>query len=282
MELLPVAQIAINARPNSAIGGISPFFLRHGYDLDPLAEPTPPITNAPKHPGQRLAQEYVQRLKHAQDFAQAAMASAQQRNEDNANRFRRQPEQFKVGDKVWLDLRNVKTPQLSKKLAWLHAKYEVTAVPNPLTVELNVPGNIHNRFHVELIKRAGTDAFPSQNRDDAQNPPIVDDLDEKEYEIESILRARTVKRGRGKFRQALVKWTGWAEPSWEPIEYVADTIALDKFEKTYGSISSNNGPPDSRAGAYVGPAEPHTTEARRERRRSKRTLVKQKGEGGGL
>lgn len=265
-----MAQLALNARPNSAIGGMSPFFLRHGYNLDPLAEPTPSFKDVSKHPGRRSAQEYVQRLRDAQDFAQAAMASAQQRNEENANRFRRQPEQYKVGDKVWLDLRNVKTPQLSKKLAWLHGKYEVTAVPNPLTVELNVPGNVHKRFHVELVKRAGTDSFPSQKRDDAQNPPIIDELGEQEYEIESILRARTVKRGRGTFREALVKWIGWVEPSWEPIEYVLDTIALDKFEKAYGPIMTNNGPSENTAGRYIGPAEPHIITTRQQRRKSKR------------
>ena len=128
------------------------------------------------------------------------MASAQQRSESNANRLRRQPERFQIGDKVWLDLRNVKTPQLSKKLAWQHAKYDITAVPDALTVELNVPGNIHKQFHVELVKRAGVDPFPSQSRDDIQNPPIIDDLTEPEYEIESIQRARTISRGRGKFR----------------------------------------------------------------------------------
>ena len=70
----------------------------------------------------------------------------------------------------------MKTPKLSKKLAWLHAKYEVTAVPDALTVELNVPGNIHKHFHIELVKRARTDPFPSQIRDDAQNPPVIDEL----------------------------------------------------------------------------------------------------------
>ncbi|KAI0992097.1 hypothetical protein K3495_g16089, partial [Podosphaera aphanis] len=174
MELLPMAQLALNTRPNSAIGGLSPFFMRNGYNLAPLGEPTPE-RNQVRHPGIIAGQKYVQRLRDAQDFAQAAMASAQQRNESNANQFRRQPEQFQAGDKVWLNLRNIKTPQLSKKLAWQHAKYEVTAVPDALTLELNVPGNIHKRFHVELVKRAGADPFPSQSRDDAQNPPIMDD-----------------------------------------------------------------------------------------------------------
>lgn len=116
MSLLPMAQLALNSRPNSAIGGVSPFFLRYGYELDPLMEPTPSEEELSRHPGRISAIQYVKRLKDAQDFAQAAMASSQQRTEDNANRLRRQPERFKVGDKVWLDLRNIKTPQLSKNL----------------------------------------------------------------------------------------------------------------------------------------------------------------------
>lgn len=159
-SLLPLAQLALNSRPNSAIGNISPFFLRNRYDLEPIREPTPD-QDSQHHPGVIEGRKYMQRLRDAQDFAQAAMVSAQQRSESNANHLRQQSERFHVGDKVWLNLRNVKTPQLSKKLAWLHAKYEVTAVPDALTVELNVPGNIHKRFHVELLKRAGDDPFPS-------------------------------------------------------------------------------------------------------------------------
>ncbi|KAI0992798.1 hypothetical protein K3495_g15386 [Podosphaera aphanis] len=197
------------------------------------------------------------------------MASAQQRNEGNANQFRRQPDRFQVGDKVWLDLRNVKTPQLSKKLAWQHAKYEVTNVPDALTVELNVPGNIHKRFHVELVKRAGNDPYPSQIRDDAQNPPVLDELGEPEYEVESILRARTVKRGRGTFRQAMVKWVGWKSPSWEPVDNIKDTTALDDFEGKYGPIETNDGPAETDTGMFVGPAESSTVKKRRQRRKAK-------------
>lgn len=271
MDLLPMAQLTLNARPSSVIGGMSPFFLRNGYNLDPLLEPTPPQNNGPRHPGIISAQNYIQRLRDAQDFAQAAMASAQQRSESNNNRHRRQPERFKIGDKVWLNLEHIRTPQLSKKLAWQHAKYEVIGVPDALTVELNVPGNIHNRFHVELIKRAGNDPFPSQVRDDAQNPPLIDDLEHKEYQVESILRARTVRRGRGKFRQALVKWVGWIEPTWEPVEYVKDTIALDVFEEKYGSVESNDGPPVSSVGQFIGQAETHIAKRRRLRRKNRKS-----------
>ena len=246
---------------------MSPFFLRNGYDFEPLMEPIPHNQPISRHPGVINGKKYVERLRNAQDFAQAAIASAQQRNEANANSTRRQPDRFKVGDKVWLNLKNIKTPQLSKKLAWQHAKYTVTAVPDALTVELNVPGNIHTRFHVELIKRAGTDPFPSQVRDDAQNPPVIDDLGIKEFPVESILRARTIRRGRGKFRQALVKWVSEADPTWEPVEFIEDTKALDDFENLYGPITDNDGPSQESTGKFVGQAEPDTLDRRRQRKR---------------
>ena len=76
MDLLLLAQMALNSRPSSAIGGMSPFFLRNGYNVEPLMEPTPAEGPASRHPGSIDAQKYIQRLKDAQEFAQAAMASA--------------------------------------------------------------------------------------------------------------------------------------------------------------------------------------------------------------
>lgn len=134
MDLLPIAQSALNGRPTSSIGGIIPFFLQNRYELDPLMEPTPQITDKSWHPGKTNTLSYVKKLKDTQDFAQAAMAAAQQRGESNANKDPRQPERFLVWDKVWLELRNIKTPLISKKLAWQHAKYEVTVVLDDLSV----------------------------------------------------------------------------------------------------------------------------------------------------
>lgn len=100
MYLLPMAQLALNARPNSAIGSMRPFFLRYGYELDPLMEPTPQDKSPSRHPRRRVATKYVQKLKYAIYFAKATMNSAQQRNEANGNLLRRQAERFKVDDKV--------------------------------------------------------------------------------------------------------------------------------------------------------------------------------------
>ena len=52
----------------------------------------------------------MDRLLEAQEIAQAAMGWAQERMETEANKTRRPATQFRVGDKVWLDLQNIKSP----------------------------------------------------------------------------------------------------------------------------------------------------------------------------
>jgi hypothetical protein len=53
------------------------------------------------------------------------MAAAQQRMEESANRHRDIGYTYRVGDKVWLDLRNIHIDRLSKKLDYKHAKFTV-------------------------------------------------------------------------------------------------------------------------------------------------------------
>lgn len=115
-------------------------------------------------------------MRDAQVIAQAAIVTAQQYSEENAKRLRRQPERFKIGDKVQLNLKQVRTQQISKELSLQHAKYEMTAVLDALNVEINVPGNIQKRFHIELVKRTGKDLFSSQRYDDTRNAQVVDKL----------------------------------------------------------------------------------------------------------
>lgn len=104
------------------------------------------------------------------------MASAQDRMEHYANQRRKEAEVLKPGDRVWLNLKNIQTPQLSKKLSWLNAKYQVIRVIDSHSVELNTPTSVRSRFHIDLFKkkkRAATDSLPSQIIDDEQPPSIL-------------------------------------------------------------------------------------------------------------
>lgn len=234
-DLLPIVAVAINNR-DAASTGISPFFFTHGYHVDPIGIDEAGQLDDALTPPQKAGETFVNRLREATDWAQAAMASAQALQEEQANRRRQAAPVYKKDDWVWLNLRNVRTQRPSKKLDWLHARYRVVDVPSPFTVRLDVPTGIHPVFHIELVRPAATDPFPSQLVDDVQPPPLLVD-GEEEYEVEQILAVRRRKIRRGYRDEALVKWRGWAEQTWEALGLVRDCSALDAFEEQHGAVS---------------------------------------------
>ena len=179
--------------------------MTHGYDvraIEILASYD--CENKASNPKER-GEAMVAKMKEAYEWAQAAMAVAQQTQEEYANQGRTAPMTYKVGDKVWLHLKNLTTDRPCKKLDWLHAKYTITRVfLNKNVYELNVPGGVYKKFHTSLLRPAAADPLPSQIRDDAQPPAITID-NEEEWLVEEILCAKWAKRGRGQRRMALVK-----------------------------------------------------------------------------
>lgn len=84
---------------------------------------------------------------------------------------------LKVGDKVWLNLKNVITPKLKKKLSWKNAKYKITKVISPDVYQLDVPSGIYSKFFVGLLRRDPDDPLPSQKAEADQQPPLFDGKD---------------------------------------------------------------------------------------------------------
>jgi hypothetical protein len=144
---------------------------------------------------------------------------------------------YNVGDRVWLDLWFINTDWPNKKLDIRHRKFKVLERIGSHAYWLDTPTGIHNVFHTWLLCPAADDLFPSQKQVDWQPPAIVSNDGEETFEVEAILDEWEVKRGRGRQRELLVKWTGYAEPTWEPADTMEEVVALDKFERLRGIVS---------------------------------------------
>ncbi|KAI0991274.1 hypothetical protein K3495_g16913, partial [Podosphaera aphanis] len=86
-DCLPAAQLAINNRDVTSLGGISPFFATHGYHVIPIQSN---VTEAagPVSTGEEKAKSFVEHLANITTFMQAAMAAVQERSKYQADKRR--------------------------------------------------------------------------------------------------------------------------------------------------------------------------------------------------
>jgi hypothetical protein len=185
-----------------SITGISPFFTTHSYNIKPIkikeplrAEGKTPVTQA---------EVLISKLREVIKVAQIMIAAAQERYEGYANQNRQLSDQFRVGDKVWLNLQNMIINRPSKKLDWQNAKYTVTELVRSHAVHLDTPPGIHNMFHIMLLQRAASNPLPTQITHEPQPPAIITDDGIEEYEIDKILNYN-ISRGKRKHLRLLVK-----------------------------------------------------------------------------
>jgi hypothetical protein len=200
-----------------------------------------PVENSKLAAAER-ARSFVEKMNDINNLCQTSIAVAAQQQEDSANKKRTPAPIYRKGDKVWLDLRNYRTSRPKKSLDAKHAKYTVAEVLSPASVRLTgLPNEIHPVFHTDLLRLASRDPLPGQENDDEQPEPVLYESHE-EHQVEKILCARTKAKRKGKGREVLVKWAGYHEPTWEPLENLADTTAMDEFEEKHGNAEQHDGP----------------------------------------
>src|SRR4030088_1636997 len=139
---LPMAVSGICGR-DSASTGTNAFFRSHGWNQSLFEGITDELSDDDERDSPvAQADRIIRRLKEAREWAQSAMAGAQESQERSANRTRDQAPSYKVGDKVWLRLENIKTDRPSKKLDARHAKFTVTEVIGSHSYRLDTPPGI--------------------------------------------------------------------------------------------------------------------------------------------
>src|SRR5579863_2027619 len=136
---------------------------------------------------------------------------------------------WKVGQKVWLEAKNLPLPHGTIKLApKRHGPFQITRVISPVAYQLQLPHqwNIHPVFHASLL----TPYIETNSHGPNYSRPPPDLIaGEAEYEVEQIRSHR--RHGRRKQLQYLLKWKGYPESdnTWEP----ADQVHAPDLVKAY-------------------------------------------------
>ncbi|GJP47876.1 hypothetical protein CLOM_g7051 [Closterium sp. NIES-68] len=142
---LPLLEFAYN-NATSATTTHSPFFLNYGQD--PVVPSTPNI-ESPVPRSHKFAEDILAtREKAAEAIRKANLVASRQ-----ADRHRRDVN-YKVGDLVRLDTRNLRLPIPSKLRPRFCGPFQVINLVTPVTVHLRLPADWrhHPAFHVSLLR----------------------------------------------------------------------------------------------------------------------------------
>ena len=223
-DLLPDAEFSYNNHVHSAPQQ-TPFLLDTGRHPRMGFEPRRASTK------NESADEFVERMKEAQEEAKSALAKAKDDMERYYNQRHAPAPEYQPGDKVYLDATDISTTRPSKKLSHRYlGPFVVQRQVGRLAYRLLLPRSmkrIHPVFHVVKLLPAVADPIVGRQPNPPPPPEIVDN--EPHYEVEKILDSRIFR----KKLQYKVLWKGYGyeEASWEPRENVAAPDLVRQFHR---------------------------------------------------
>ena len=219
-QLLPLAEFVYNNAQHASTR-VSPFFANYGYHPRGTIKMATDSINP-------SAEALADKLRNTHQELRTQIKKAQATYKGNYDRHTKEPPTFEVGDKVWLNRKNIRTTRPSQKLDCKRmGPFPILEVvgesKSAYKLELPPQMRIHPVFHVSLLDTHRPNTIPERTQ---PPPPPEEVLGELEYEVERILDSRW-KRGR---RLYLVDWKGYSpeERTWEPeahLEGAAEAIA---------------------------------------------------------
>ncbi|CUA70761.1 Transposon Tf2-11 polyprotein [Rhizoctonia solani] len=216
---LPLAEFAYNNARHSTTGK-TPFEALYG------SNPNSSISNLRSDvPEADLLAENV--TKQEDEIAAALKLSKEAMNKNKPEDVR---DQFKKGDKVWLDGRNLKIKGANKLTNKRFGPFEIEEKLSDWAYRLKLPETlkVHPVFYVGLLSKSHENAErPFEERPD---PETVEG--EEEYEVEAIVDHKREK-GTWWYR---VKWKGYGPESntWEPRDHL--THAKEILKKYHSKL----------------------------------------------
>lgn len=227
-ELLPTAQLAINNAHQESIR-TTPFFLNYGrHPWLPGVTFKKVSLSGEEAQEARMKQrkEWPAKRRQAVALARQCLVKAAERMKKQFDRSRK-PKEFEVGQRVWLNTRNLKFKDNNcpKFMPRFIGPFTIAERVGNVSYKLTLLDTmqVHPVFHVELLKEYRGDGFTLP-------PPISCEDGILKWNIERIVKVR----GTGNRRQYLIHWEGYErehdtwEPRWKLLEDVPDM--LQEFE----------------------------------------------------
>src|ERR1051325_8871525 len=191
-KLLTIAEFAYNNSVQSSIG-YTPF------ELDCGQAPNTPSNLINLHPTNVEATDnFLNRWDNMMKIAQDNLSLAQQKQQKYADQHRRHSK-FDKGQKVLLSSLHINDPinkdRPKKKLTPKYlGPFEIIEKISPTAYKLQLPRTwkIHPVFHISLLKPYNTDDNEF-NREIPEQPEILVEDEELEYEVENILNKKYVR-----------------------------------------------------------------------------------------
>ncbi len=191
--------------------GFSPFYLNSGQ------HPNLPLTlmkNNVDHTSNETVQTMVKRMIDNVETTTNNLRRAQQQQSIYTNQHRRD-HVFSVGDRVLLSTTNLRydTGRAPKLIAKYIGPFTVKRVINNNAYELDLPStlHIHPVINISQLKtyRDGVTMFPSRDQPIDRPLPTIIATGEEAWEVESIVKKRVRRYGRGVRTEYLIKWKGY-------------------------------------------------------------------------
>lgn len=173
LTLMDFAQLAlhhesINTSPFELLFGHQP---RLSFDWRFSAKPS----TAHEVLAQHEAKSIIRHIQDAWSWAKSNMENAQLKKRNDVNPNRREPD-FEVGDKVWLNARNIPLDRRSKKLGHQNIGPFLIKRKVGWSYELDLPENlkhIHPIFHAKLLRKDPDNPVPGQVLPDPEELQII-------------------------------------------------------------------------------------------------------------
>jgi len=220
-EWLATAEFTFNNKVHTATRS-SPFQVNYGR------EPRMGFDIRKKGKNNRT-EEFVKEMKERHEEARAALVKSQEEMKRQVDRSRKEAEEYRVGDKVLISIKDFSAKLMKRATKKLTEKfirpYVVKKIVSENAVELELPASLRVYLVVNVRRLV---KYREQVEGQKKIPlPLVKIAGEKKYKVEEILD-RQERREKMKY---LVKWKGYMAEgnTWEGLENLKN--AMEKVEE---------------------------------------------------